>query len=81
MSIEDLKRLGVLVESPVGERDKARSRVSLPWFILTAALAVGGCILMPVGRGEWLTWIGLGLFLVGLMGFIAANMAGIDPED
>lgn len=36
---------------------------------------------MPVGWGASLTWIGLGVVLVGFMGFIAANMAGIDPED
>jgi len=75
MSIEDLRRLGVLVENGETEVEPA-SRVDLRWFVASGLLGLASCVVMALGNGGVWTWIGLGVFLASLGVFIKVNFAG-----
>lgn len=81
MSYEDLKQHDIfLPESEWGELDLSTS-VSLPALIATLVTGAAGCVLMVVGDGSLLTWIGAALFIVFMFAFALVSNAGIERQD
>lgn len=77
MSLEDLRRMGLLREGASETDPGPRSGVSLPAMLGTAAVAIAGAAAMVLGDGGALTWIGIVAFLAGLFGFIWVNVRGV----
>lgn len=77
MGLEDLKKAGVLLpKEEWGQRDLTTDVKKLP-LLVVAGLAPVSAVLMYVGDGKALTWIGLALFFVFLGGFTFLSLKGI----
>lgn len=77
MGLEDLRKAGVLLpKEEWGKRDLSTDVKKLPLLVL-AALVPASAVLMYVGNGKGLTWIGLALFFVFLGGFTFLSLRGI----
>lgn len=77
MALEDLERDGMLLpRDEWGTRD-LHTRVSRLPVIAIGVVAIGACVLMYVGDGNLLTWIGLGAFLAMLIAFTWISLRGI----
>jgi hypothetical protein len=81
VSLSDLERLKLLRPESEWSRGIERSRVLLLPSVVTAAAGVAGCVLMALGGGRMLTWIGLLAFSLGLFGFVWANLKGVWQGD
>ncbi|MDX1622701.1 MAG: hypothetical protein R3199_01815 [Gemmatimonadota bacterium] len=80
MTLEDLQSAGVVLpEEEWGERELTTT-VSKPGTIATAAVAVATGLMMYLGGGEALTWIGGGLFLVDLLAFTWLVIRAVDLQ-
>lgn len=81
MSYEHLKQHDIfLPREHWGEVDLGSS--TAPWTVLlAAALAAGSVILMVVGAGAALTWLGAGLFMVFLYGYAVLSSRAIDSQN
>lgn len=81
MSFEDLKQHDIfLPESEWGKLDLSTS-VNLPAIIAIFLTGAAGCVLMVVGDGSLLTWIGAALFILFMIGFALVSNAGIERQD
>ena len=77
MSMEDLKRLRVLLDEKDWSPVHAKCRMNVPVFIVTVILSTVGCCLMIAGNGSSLTWLGVILFTIGLFSLISVNLLGV----
>jgi hypothetical protein len=77
MSLEDLKRMGLLQQEIEEGAAPPRTSVSIMAFLATTVLSLVGCAGMVVGDGGTLTWLGIAAFAGGLFGFIAVNLRGV----
>lgn len=82
MGYRDLRRYGLLLPKALW----GRLRLHASWRseLLTAlSLGVGiaSCVLMYVGGGRTLTWIGLGVFLVFLGAMLATGLYSIERRN
>lgn len=66
MTIDDLRDQGVLL--PEEEWGKHSLKTTVPRLPLAAALLVAtlGCLLMFLGNGGLLTWVGVAVFIITL---------------
>ena len=78
MSVSDLQKLGLL--RPESDWDPKHTRSFVPLFIwlIMAVMAIGGCVMLVLGDGGILTWIGLGVFSIALIGFVLMNIASVN---
>ncbi|MCH2134201.1 MAG: hypothetical protein MK116_10665 [Phycisphaerales bacterium] len=77
MSLSDLKKMQLLRPEEEWSGSPQRSDVQPLLAMITAAIGILGCILMIVGDGRSLTWIGLLLFSVALGTFTWVNLRGV----
>jgi len=81
MSYEELQDHDIfLPENHWGELDLSSS-VNQPLLLSTLVLGVVSCVIMVYGEGNYLTWIGTGLFFVFLVSFTLVSNAGIDHQN
>jgi hypothetical protein len=77
MALEDLERDGMLKPRDQWGTSDLHTRVPRIPLLIIAVLAIGGCVVMYVGDGRLLTWLGLLAFLIGLVGFTWISWRGI----
>lgn len=77
MSLEDLRKMGLLRDEAEWGHRMPRSAVSAPSALGAAMLGVGGCAAMVLGDGGTITWLGLVACFAGLFSFIAASLRGV----
>lgn len=81
MSLEELEEQDLfLPESAQGELDLSAS-VSKTQAAGVFLLGFVGALLMILGAGEWLTWVGAVLFLAFLFLFTWTSNRGIDRQN
>ncbi len=80
MSIRDLRNMGLLRPERDWDERVPRSAVgglqASGWLVV----AITGCVFMVLGDGAGLTWIGLSLFAVSLIGFVRLNIKSVDSR-
>ncbi len=77
MSYEDLEEHNVFLPEDVwGEVDLSAS-VSQPLILALFLLGAGSCVMMLIGDGAALTWMGALLYVVFLYGFMFVSNRGI----
>ncbi len=81
MSLEGLRKMGLLRAEHHWNGDHQPSRVATKTVLIAAGLALAACAAMVLGNGGWLTWLGIVGFLVALFLFIAVNLRGITGEE
>lgn len=79
MGLRDLRRYGLLLPRILW----GRLRLHASWrsellSALSLALGVASCVLMYLGSGHVLTWIGLAVFLVFLGAMLATGLYSIE---
>lgn len=81
MSYEQLEQHDLfLPREHWGEADLGSS--TNPWLVLLAgSLAVASVVLMVVGAGAALTWVGAGLFMVFLYGYAVLSSRAVDSQN
>ena len=77
MSLTDLEKMKLLRPKSEWTGKSDKSRVNLILASLTAAIGITGCVFMIMGNGHFLTWIGLLMFSVSLIGFSWTNLRGV----
>lgn len=81
MSYEDLEEHNIFLPEEHWDELDLSSSVNQPLLLLTVAVGVVACILMVLGGGSTLTWIGAGLFLIFLLSFTIVSNAGINNQN
>ncbi|MBN1341762.1 MAG: hypothetical protein JXQ73_03740 [Phycisphaerae bacterium] len=77
MSLEDLEQAGILLpRKEWGTRDIHTEVAKTPLVVLGSLVPVSAT-LMYVGNGNWVTWIGLGLFFAQMVAFTWLSLRGI----
>ncbi len=77
MSLEDLENAGVLLpREEWGQRDLTTT-ANKPALLLIGLGALVAATLMYVGDGRTLTWIGCGLYLTTLYGFLWLSVRAV----
>ena len=78
MSASALQKLGLLREESDWDTRHTRSFVPLLTWVIMAAMAIGGCVMLVLGDGGTVTWIGLGIFSIAMVGFVLMNIASVN---
>ena len=78
MSVSDLQKLGLLrAESDWNPRNMRSYVPRLLWMVL-GCMAIGGCVMLALGDGDLISWLGLIIFSVALLGFVWMNIASVN---
>ena len=77
MSLSDLRKMNLLKPEQGWNGRMPRSAVSGPRALLWLIVAILGCVLMVLGNGDLLTWVGLALFGIALWRFVALSLRSI----
>lgn len=80
MSREDLERAGLLLPRHEWGKRPLRTPVSRSWLTVIGGLAALSVGLMYWGDGGQATWIGVGLFLLALLGFTILSARAVDRQ-
>lgn len=81
MSYEELKEHNIfLPEDEWGGLD-LHTAVNLPALVVTFILGAASCVLMVIGGGRPLTWIGAVLFIVFMLCFAIVSNRGIERQN
>ena len=78
MSVSDLQKLGLL--RPESKWDPKHTRSFVPrlsWMFLVL-LSIGGCVMIALGNGGVVTWVGLLIFSVSLVCFVCMNILSVN---
>ena len=77
MSLSDLEKMKLLRPKDEWTGTSERSKVQPVYALVTSAVGIAGCVLMAVGNGHAMTWIGLLMFTVALVVFTWVNLRGV----
>lgn len=78
MSEEDLKRMGVLLPEEKRGKLELVSTLSKPFLIFLFITVILSSVMMYIGDGSWVTWIGALVFIVLLILFTVHALRSID---
>lgn len=81
MSYEDLKEHNIFLPEEHWDELDLSSSVNQPMLLITILTGIAGCVLMVIGGGSSLSWIGAGLFVIFLYTFTFVSNAGIDNQN
>lgn len=81
MSYNDLKEHNIFLPEEHWNELDLSSSVNQPLLLLTMIIGITACVLMVIGAGQSLTWIGAGLFVGFLYAFTWVSNAGIDKQN
>lgn len=81
MSYEDLREHNIFLPEEHWDELDLSSSVNQPLLLLVIIIGLVSCILMVIGAGNSLTWIGTGLFFVFLFSFTVVSNAGINNQN
>lgn len=77
MSLEDLRRMRLLRDEREWGEDRPATYIQGAPFVTALLGAIAACVLLVVGDGSWLTWVGLLLFFATLAWFLWLNIRGV----
>ena len=77
MSLTDLRKLDLLRPESDWTGRVPRSNVRVLAAAVTAGAGIAGCVMMAMGDGAFLTWVGLCVFAVALVLFTMVNVSAI----
>lgn len=77
MSLKDLEKMKLLRPKSEWTGKSEKTRVNSILALVTAIIGITGCFFMIVGNGHFLTWVGLLMFVIFLLGFSWANLRGV----
>jgi len=78
MSVSDLQKLGLLRKESDWDAKHMRSVVPRPLWISLVFLSISGCVMLSLGDGGVITWIGLLIFSVSMLSFVWMNIASVN---
>jgi membrane protein implicated in regulation of membrane protease activity len=81
MSFEDLKAHDVFLPEVLWGKADLNSSVNRAALLAVGLLGIVACVLMLVGRGLLLTWLGAGLFILFVIAFALLSRRGIDRQN
>jgi len=81
MSYEDLKERNIFLPEEHWDELDLSSSVNQPLLFSSLAAGVTACVLMAIGGGQTLTWIGGGLFIIFLVSFTFISINGINNQN
>ena len=81
MSYDDLKEHNIFLPEEHWEELDLSSSVNQPLLLLTIIIGITACVLMVMGAGHSLTWIGAGLFVGFLYAFTWVSNTGIEKQN
>ena len=80
MSKEDLENMGVLLPEEEWGKHSLTTTVNKPLLITIGIMTVISAVLMYSGNGNFLTWLGVALFLTMLVGFTALSIRAVEMQ-
>jgi hypothetical protein len=80
MTLEDLQRAGILLPEEEWGQRSLETTAGKPALAAVGAVALAGVILMYAGAGGLPTWVGAGLYLVGLLAFTGLSLRAVDAQ-
>ena len=80
MSLEDLRRAGVLLPEEEWGRHSLETTADKPALALVGIAALASLGMMLAGAGRALTWIGAGLYLAVLVVFTWLSLRAVDAQ-
>jgi len=81
MSFEDLDEHGLFLPEDVWGEIDLHTSVNVYQLAATGLLGLGACLMMWLGHGNTLTWVGAGLFFVFMYAFTYVSNAGIEEQN
>ena len=81
MSYKDLEERDVFLPASLWGKADLHTSVNQLALIAAGAAAILSCVLMVLGNGACLTWVGVGLFLVFIVAFALISNAGIEKQN
>jgi hypothetical protein len=80
MSKEDLENMGVLLPEEQWGKHALTTTVNKPLLIAIGVMTMISVVLMYWGNGNFLTWLGVALFLTMLSGFTLLSIKAVDKQ-
>jgi len=80
MSKEDLENMGVLLPEEQWGKHALTTTVNKPLLIAIGVMTMISVVLMYWGNGNFLTWLGVALFLTMLSGFTLLSIKAADKQ-
>ncbi len=80
MSKEDLENMGVLLPEEEWGKHPLITTVNKPLLITIGVMTVISAVLMYWGNGNFLTWLGVALFLTMLLGFTLISIRAVEQQ-
>lgn len=77
MAYEDLEEHNIFLPEEHWDELDLSSSVNQPLLLFTIIVGIASCVLMVIGAGRTLTWIGAGVFIVFLITFTLISNTGI----
>ena len=80
MSEEDLENMGVLLPEEQWGKHAIRTTVNKPLLIAICVMTMISVGFMYWGNGNFLTWLGVALFLTMLSGFTLLSISAVEKQ-
>jgi len=80
VTVEDMERKGLLLPREEWRDEAPDTQVARAPLVAVFALLAVSAVLMYLGNGNGLTWLGLGLFLLCLAGFTLLSLRAIGSQ-
>lgn len=80
MSKEDLENMGVLLPEEQWGKHALTTTVNKPLLIAIGVMTMISVVLMYWGNGNFLTWLGVALFLTMLSGFTLLSIKAVEKQ-
>ena len=80
MSKEDLENMGVLLPEEQWGKHALTTTVNKPLLTAIGVMTIISVVLMYWGNGNFLTWLGVALFLTMLSGFTLLSIKAADKQ-
>jgi hypothetical protein len=80
MSKEDLENMGVLLPEEQWGKHTLATTVNKPLLIAIGVMTMISVVLMYWGNGNFLTWLGVALFLTMLSGFTLLSIKAVEKQ-
>lgn len=80
MSTEDLENMGVLLPEDQWGKHALATTVNKPLLLAIGVITMISAFLMYWGNGNFLTWLGVALFLTMLSGFTLVSINAVEKQ-
>lgn len=81
MSYEELEDHNIFLPEPVWGEADLHTTVNQPLVLAVLVFGLATCVLMVIGQGGTLTWLGMGLFWIFMIAFTIISNQGIESQN